>query len=225
MYRFPQRNTCELGGGWWGGGGGQLGAAPPPATQIMWLFWQNAYDSGNAALGRKHYKIMLFARFTKLDNVVSELVTFSRIFKISFRLRLSIEYDWLIIEYFIRCGNVFVFHAIWVLLYPNFNTVEFGRCVNFFGWEVHCPPPSPPAPPPLNSEGALVPVLVKVQHLLRCVLFLHFLVLHVTIHKDNPNSVNSPGTWKENLWLSCYLLVQLLWWETHRWKMEVLSVI
>ena len=46
----------------------------------------------------------------------------------------------------VRIVNVFVFTAIWVRLYPDFNTHAFGHCVIFSGKKVTAPSP--------KSEGA-----------------------------------------------------------------------
>ena len=46
------------------------------------------------------------------------------------------------VSFDVRVVNVFVFHAIWVRLYPDFNNHAFGNCVFFSGKKV-TPPPTP----------------------------------------------------------------------------------
>ena len=45
----------------------------------------------------------------------------------------------------VRIVNLFVFLAISVRLYPNFNTYTFGHCVIFLGKKIAAPP-SPNVP-------------------------------------------------------------------------------
>ena len=54
---------------------------------------------------------------------------------------------------------VFFFHAIWVCLNPDLNTLTFGHCIIFFfGQNGHQPSPPPP-PQKKKSEGACTPVI------------------------------------------------------------------
>ena len=46
----------------------------------------------------------------------------------------------------VRVVNVFVFHAIWVRLYPDFNNHAFGHCEIFAPGKKVTAPPSPKVP-------------------------------------------------------------------------------
>ena len=52
--------------------------------------------------------------------------------------------------------NIFVFHAVWVRLNLDFNTLAFGHFVNFSGKKVTA------SPHPLRSEAARTPVVLAV---------------------------------------------------------------
>ena len=54
--------------------------------------------------------------------------------------------------------NEFVYHAIWVRLYSDFNNHAFGNCVNFSGKKVTAPPPPHP-----KSESARTPIRKKIR--------------------------------------------------------------
>ena len=93
------------------------------------------------------------------------------------------------VSFDVRVVNVFVFHAIWVRLYPDFNNHAFGNCVFFSGKKV--------TPPP-NSKGARTPMISNVMARFwnEC-RKTRTKVITLTNHKRNKNQTEPMRNWSK----------------------------